>query len=229
MWPDDGRVRAPGADSKPGIASKPYVLNLCVHPEVRRKGLARALMAVSERFARDIWGDPEILLHVEKDKDPANALYEALGYNAQKYTYDAECPYTKAEAKVLKTVYWRRKTLPLPSLNSPAATGCKLPEQEQEQPKDFVEAEKERIRAMRVKELKDYLDSFRTGYADCFEKSELVARALTVAEANPGGPPSEDDEEEEEDEEDDDDDQATRKANPSTSNDDFSWLDSLTK
>eukprot|EP00438_Fugacium_kawagutii_P013902 Skav219741 [mRNA] locus=scaffold301:494917:495720:- [translate_table: standard] len=86
LWPDDGRVRAPGASSKPNVASKPYVLNLCVRPEFRRKGLARQLMAISERVIRDIWGDAEIYLHVEDDQLAANYLYENLGYVPLKYT-----------------------------------------------------------------------------------------------------------------------------------------------
>ena len=86
LWPDDGRVRAPGATSKVGVASKPYVLNLCVDPEFRRKGLARRLMMVSERLIRDVWGDTEIYLHVEDDQVAANYLYEKIGYVPLKYT-----------------------------------------------------------------------------------------------------------------------------------------------
>ena len=68
LWPDDGRVRAPGARSKPGVAARPYVLNLCVEPSQRRQGLARRLMAVLERVVRDVWGDDAIYLHVEDDQ-----------------------------------------------------------------------------------------------------------------------------------------------------------------
>lgn len=86
LWPDDGRVRAPNATSKPGVPSKPYILNLCVDPDFRRKGLARRLMNISERLIRDIWGDTEIYLHVEDDQVAANYLYEAIGYVPLKYT-----------------------------------------------------------------------------------------------------------------------------------------------
>ncbi len=86
LWPDDGRVRAPNATSKPGVPSKPYILNLCVDPDFRRKGLARRLMIISERLIRDIWGDTEIYLHVEDDQVAANYLYEAIGYVPLKYT-----------------------------------------------------------------------------------------------------------------------------------------------
>jgi len=128
LWPDDGRVRAPNATSKPGVPSKPYILNLCVDPDFRRKGLARRLMNISERLIRDIWGDTEIYLHVEDDQVAANYLYEAIGYVPLKYTYDKECPYTKAEAKVLRTVTWRRKFLDAAALGSPARSGTLLPE-----------------------------------------------------------------------------------------------------
>lgn len=115
LWPSDGRVRAPGASSKPGLASRPYVLNLCVAPTYLRKGLGRALMALSERIVSNVWGDDEFYLHVEDDKVPANALYEAMGYIAQDYTYDPDCPYTKAEAKLLSTITWRCKQLTVPA------------------------------------------------------------------------------------------------------------------
>lgn len=128
LWPDDGRVRAPGASSKPGVPSKPYILNLCVDPEFRRQGLARRLMTVSERLIRDVWGDTEIYLHVEDDQVAANYLYEKIGYVPLKYTYDKECPYTKAEAKVLRTVTWRRKFLDAAAEGSPARSGTVLPE-----------------------------------------------------------------------------------------------------
>eukprot|EP00439_Symbiodinium_sp_Y106_P046370 s1435_g5.t3 len=128
LWPDDGRIRAPGAKTKPGVASKPYVLNLCVDPAYRRRGLARKLMGISERLMCDIWGDSEVCLHVEDDQVAANELYERLDYVPVKYTYDKEFPYTKAEAKVLRKVTWRRKMLPAPSPNSPARTGVALPE-----------------------------------------------------------------------------------------------------
>ncbi|CAL1157024.1 unnamed protein product [Cladocopium goreaui] len=128
LWPDDGRVRAPGATSKPGVPSKPYILNLCVEPDFRRQGLARRLMKVSERLIRDVWGDTEIYLHVEDDQVAANYLYEKIGYVPLKYTYDKECPYTKAEAKVLRTVTWRRKFLDAAAEGSPARSGTLLPE-----------------------------------------------------------------------------------------------------
>jgi len=111
LWPHDGRVRQDGARSKQGVASKPYVLNLCVSPVFRRRGLAAKLVALAERLIRDVWGDTEIYLHVYDDALPANALYEACGYEALQYTYDKEFPYSKAEAELLRTSTWRLKTL----------------------------------------------------------------------------------------------------------------------
>ncbi|CAK9030641.1 N-acetyltransferase domain-containing protein [Durusdinium trenchii] len=133
LWPADGRVRAPGAKSKPGVASKPYVLNLCVTPSFRRQGLARQLMAVLERLLRDVWGDKEVYLHVEDKQVAANALYEAIGYVPMKYTYDKDFPYTKAEASILRNVTWRRKFLPVASEGSPARSGTILPEAKEEE------------------------------------------------------------------------------------------------
>ncbi|CAE8608928.1 unnamed protein product, partial [Polarella glacialis] len=129
LWPDDGRVRAPGARSKPGACSKPYVLNLCIDPAYRRRGLARALMALCERVVRDVWVDSVMLLHVEDDKVPANTMYENMNYSPVKYTFDQEFPYSKAEAKVLGNVTWRRKLLPPPSASAPIVLGLALPEE----------------------------------------------------------------------------------------------------
>lgn len=139
LWPNDGRVRAPGANSKPGVPSRPYILNLCVDPTFRRRGLARALMSLSERVIRDVWGDSAIYLHVEDDKVPANALYEAMNYEPMKYVYDEEFPYTKDEAKVLRNVTWRCKYLEPPSPNSPALTGSILRMEEEAREREMAE------------------------------------------------------------------------------------------
>merc|ERR1712129_85098 len=55
LWPPDARVRAPGARSKKGVASAPYMLNLCVAPAYLRRGMARSLLALAERVVRDAW------------------------------------------------------------------------------------------------------------------------------------------------------------------------------
>ncbi|CAL1151610.1 unnamed protein product [Cladocopium goreaui] len=54
---------------------------------------------------------------------------------------------------------------------------------------DPMEAEKERIKKMSVKELKAYLDRHNTSHSDLFEKSELLGRALEVASKSAPEPP----------------------------------------
>ncbi|CAE7347121.1 unnamed protein product, partial [Symbiodinium sp. CCMP2592] len=55
---------------------------------------------------------------------------------------------------------------------------------------DPLEAERERIKKMSVKELKAYLDRHNTSHADLFEKPDLLARAIEVAlKSGPEPPP----------------------------------------
>lgn len=55
---------------------------------------------------------------------------------------------------------------------------------------DPLEAERERIKKMSVKELKAYLDRHNTSHADLFEKPDLLARALEAAlKSGPEPPP----------------------------------------
>lgn len=116
LWPNDSRVRAPGARSKAGVPSLPYMLNLCVSKGQRRRGLARQLLLATERIISDCWGDSGIYLHVEDDEEAANALYEVTGYEGLDYEYDAEFPHTKSEAAVLRKVTWRYKPLTPPAV-----------------------------------------------------------------------------------------------------------------
>ncbi|CAJ1460518.1 unnamed protein product [Effrenium voratum] len=60
---------------------------------------------------------------------------------------------------------------------------------ETEAKKDPIEAEKERVKKMSVKELKAYLDRHNTSHADLFEKPDLVNRALEVCSNSVPEPP----------------------------------------
>jgi len=60
-------------------AGEMEVLTLGVTPQARRRGVARALMAVALPAARDL-GATETFLEVAVDNDSAIALYETLGF-----------------------------------------------------------------------------------------------------------------------------------------------------
>ena len=55
------------------------ILNVCVAPEARRRGIARALMTELERQLRPR-GAQRITLEVRASNEPAIALYRKLGY-----------------------------------------------------------------------------------------------------------------------------------------------------
>jgi len=60
-------------------AMKGYVLTLDVHPEYRRKGLAKTLMAVAEKDLANAGADL-IWLHVDQENEAAVRFYERAGY-----------------------------------------------------------------------------------------------------------------------------------------------------
>eukprot|EP01038_Epipyxis_sp_PR26KG_P006984 gene6984-9545_t len=62
---------------------RPYLCNLLVAPEHRRKGLARQLIKASEKQIKS-WGYKDIYLHVEKASFPALSLYLSECFNIKK-------------------------------------------------------------------------------------------------------------------------------------------------
>lgn len=78
--------RPPGGEINP--APRPYISNLAVHNEFRRKGAATALVLESENVVRDSWGKPRLHLRVEEDNAAARAMYERCGYSEQGITED---------------------------------------------------------------------------------------------------------------------------------------------
>ncbi|MGC9503053.1 GNAT family N-acetyltransferase [Baaleninema sp.] len=61
----------------------PYISNLAVRAESRRRGIAKRLLETCERQALD-WGFPDIYLHVLEDNERARSLYEKLGYRVRR-------------------------------------------------------------------------------------------------------------------------------------------------
>ena len=72
-----GTVQLQPAESENG-AHRGEVTKLLVHPEWRRQGIARALMAVLEEEARA--AGKTLLVLDTREGDPSNDLYRALGY-----------------------------------------------------------------------------------------------------------------------------------------------------
>jgi ribosomal protein S18 acetylase RimI-like enzyme len=56
-----------------------YVVNVSVHPRLRRQGLARTIMYEAEIRARSL-GGTMIVLHVDADNHTARSLYQGIGY-----------------------------------------------------------------------------------------------------------------------------------------------------
>ncbi len=57
----------------------PYIFNLAVHPQWRRRGVAKQLLLAAEKTANQ-WGFSRLYMHVLEDNQPARHLYDRLGY-----------------------------------------------------------------------------------------------------------------------------------------------------
>ena len=81
-WPAALRLYRLGARvTPPAPPDAFYVDGLATHPEHRRHGAARALLAAAERRARAL-GLPSLALDTSLDNDAARALYEGYGFHA---------------------------------------------------------------------------------------------------------------------------------------------------
>jgi len=72
----DGRIVATGAFRRRENASA-YLSNIAVHPEMRRRGLGRAMMRHLISCCDDV---PTIDLAVHPENEPACSLYVSLGF-----------------------------------------------------------------------------------------------------------------------------------------------------
>lgn len=61
------------------VLDEAQICNVAVCPDVRRKGVAVAMLSELERYAREN-GISVMYLEVRKNNSPARALYEKLGY-----------------------------------------------------------------------------------------------------------------------------------------------------
>ncbi|PZV17369.1 MAG: GNAT family N-acetyltransferase [Pseudanabaena sp.] len=57
----------------------PYVFNLAVHPQWRRRGVAKQLLLAAEKTVKQ-WGFSRLYMHVLEDNQPARSLYERIDY-----------------------------------------------------------------------------------------------------------------------------------------------------
>lgn len=59
---------------------RPYISDLCIHPDFRRLGIAKRMIEACEGFAKDI-GKREVFIRVQSVNVLAVNMYEKLGYN----------------------------------------------------------------------------------------------------------------------------------------------------
>ena len=57
----------------------PYIFNLAVHPQWRRRGVAKQLLLAAAQTVKQ-WGFASLYMHVLEDNQPARNLYDCLGY-----------------------------------------------------------------------------------------------------------------------------------------------------
>eukprot|EP00560_Eucampia_antarctica_P006153 CAMPEP_0197824466 /NCGR_PEP_ID=MMETSP1437-20131217/1697_1 /TAXON_ID=49252 ORGANISM="Eucampia antarctica, Strain CCMP1452" /NCGR_SAMPLE_ID=MMETSP1437 /ASSEMBLY_ACC=CAM_ASM_001096 /LENGTH=106 /DNA_ID=CAMNT_0043424091 /DNA_START=648 /DNA_END=968 /DNA_ORIENTATION=+ len=61
---------------------RPYLSDLAVDSNFRRRGIAKALIKKCERVAKDIMKSDELYLRVERSNQPGLAMYKGLGYDS---------------------------------------------------------------------------------------------------------------------------------------------------
>jgi GNAT superfamily N-acetyltransferase len=57
----------------------PYIFNLAVHPQWRRRGVAKQLLLAAEQVVKQ-WGFSRLYMHVLEDNQAARSLYDGIGY-----------------------------------------------------------------------------------------------------------------------------------------------------
>lgn len=79
VWEEDGRIIGNATVLTTETAGRFLVVNVAVHPNYRRRGIARALMQMITDLVRSRNGR-EILLQVVKENVAARELYRSLGF-----------------------------------------------------------------------------------------------------------------------------------------------------
>ncbi|CAN1209082.1 GNAT family N-acetyltransferase [Tumidithrix helvetica PCC 7403] len=65
----------------------PYLFNLAVHPDWRRKGAAKLLIKSVEKTAKS-WGCSQVYMHALENNFAARSLYDDMGYNFHRFDPD---------------------------------------------------------------------------------------------------------------------------------------------
>ena len=72
--------RLPNRNTGYSCNPRPYVSDLCISPQWRRKGIAKAIIQESEKYSREVLHKEDIYIRVESTNQQALNLYESLGY-----------------------------------------------------------------------------------------------------------------------------------------------------
>jgi ribosomal protein S18 acetylase RimI-like enzyme len=73
-------ARIPNQKTSYNYNPRPYLSDLAVHPDHRRKGIARALIQTSEEFCLGNMNREEIYIRVEKTNTAALKMYQHMNY-----------------------------------------------------------------------------------------------------------------------------------------------------
>jgi ribosomal protein S18 acetylase RimI-like enzyme len=76
----DVDARIPNKPTSYNYNPRPYLSDLAVHPDHRRKGIAKAMIATSEEFCSEGINRNEIYIRVEKKNTAALSMYQAMKY-----------------------------------------------------------------------------------------------------------------------------------------------------
>lgn len=79
VWEEDGRIAGNVSLLRSDVSGRYLIANVAVHPDYRRRGMARAMMNGAVDHIRSQQGK-EIALQVEHDNDGAISLYLSLGF-----------------------------------------------------------------------------------------------------------------------------------------------------
>lgn len=92
VWEENGRIVGNLGIILPRAGSRrPLIVNVAVHPDYRRRGIAKRLTEKALHFLKS-WNYPSVWLQVREDNPAALRLYEGLGFQerARRTTWIAE-------------------------------------------------------------------------------------------------------------------------------------------